>query len=1016
MFYERFRKTSLPRLVCIGLATLICTAGNAASGKDSVPAAGRVYDSAGKPLPGVKVFVQSIPPVPIPAEIKESTPTLTRADGSYDAPMSGSPKSLVVFSKPGFVTVVYPFDRNLPEHVAMDKSDKLEGSVVDQSGKPLPGVELGPFIPHVRPEELKNLIYPFILGKTDEKGDFSVDGLARTKYDFLVRSSGSAPQMELAAPAPQKRRISVKTTGTTVTGSVTGSRDHLPKSFVYVQAVTGLNMRLFTKTDELGKFAFSTLPPREWTFQVVDLHQKSTNMPCSVSVNETSSPETIGLLYNQNVQITGRTLNAETSEPLAAIALKLMTEPPVTVQTNADGEFLFDDVGSFGDLFIRFNPKYIYVDPQLGSLTYFKLPLIKGDEVTSFTIPLFVKPTLSGKVVDRFSAPVADASVIIRSLSPPSERRGKDLIQPEFSATTDKRGQFSQVVYPPGPFEVMATAGPLVSKPVRQDTYTTQPGTVTVQLEASAAVDGVVSDAYDKPVAEALVELFSGTDQSTESRPLSSTKSGKQGEFSFSGICPQKISLVARHDSFAQPAIAGPLDLDPSSSTPITLKFPSGNDISCVVTDSSNMPLAEIEARVHYTYGIEGKEVVAKSGKDGRFEVRGLPVSTLERIIVRNDGYATYESPQITLPQKDYLIKLKRRCSITVTVEDPSWSTDGGKGVSIWLLGSDSSGDPKSTVPPESERFITREQGKALDSKAVFSNLEPGWFKIVAQRAPLYAETEPIRITGDEGNREVKLYLEAGGTLQGLVKDKATGQPIEGASVSITPGSHAPINQDQQSAVSDASGSYQLSLSASGIIKVVATAKGYPQSTDYVTVPAKATTKHDIVLSNETQKVSGVATYNGMPLENVLVVLYKATEGEPVSNAVTNKAGHYELSKVPPGTYTMSVEAPIGSKDQLAHKSYTLTVGDAAMTQDVRFDRLVLVKGRVIVKATAVEPAESTLLFSPKAGQESQTVPIKDGAFEAEMEPGGYAVGLEDRPGKDIEIPNVETYQLNLEF
>jgi len=152
----------------------------------------------------------------------------------------------------------------------------------------------------------------------------------------------------------------------------------------------------------------------------------------------------------------------------------------------------------------------------------------------------------------------------------------------------------------------------------------------------------------------------------------------------------------------------------------------------------------------------------------------------------------------------------------------------------------------------------------------------------------------PTDETGLTFDVQTYTFPQTSGAISGTVTDAGTGQPIGGATVSYTGGS----------ASTDANGVYTLSNAQPGTYSVLAGATGYVSQTATATVSSGATTILNFALA-QSGAVTGMVTDagNGQPI-------FGATVSYSGGSTTTDSGGHYTLSGVPQGTYTVSASAP----------------------------------------------------------------------------------------------------------
>jgi len=134
-------------------------------------------------------------------------------------------------------------------------------------------------------------------------------------------------------------------------------------------------------------------------------------------------------------------------------------------------------------------------------------------------------------------------------------------------------------------------------------------------------------------------------------------------------------------------------------------------------------------------------------------------------------------------------------------------------------------------------------------------------------------------------------------TIWGMVTDSSTGDPISGANVTADTVASETTNED---------GYYWITDIEHGNYTVTASAAGYQTSSETITVLPGETTalNFELTLAPLNGTISGIVTDSstGDPISEVTV----AANG---MSATTNSSGHYTISDVPAGTYTVAVSA-----------------------------------------------------------------------------------------------------------
>lgn len=979
----------------------------------------RVVDELGRPIEGARVYIQTRPHFPIPEEIQETTPTLTGSDGRVTLPEPLPPDSLIVVAKPGFVTRGFSTRTGLPDEIELAAGDKLLGSVANDKGVTISGALIGPPIMLGQSAMVGHRSQPLLYARTGEDGLFELDGVARGKYEVLVQAPGAVARL-VPINTGMPKRVVLDTEGTTVTGLVRGSRDKLPKPDTYVEA-SAPGIKMYQRTDAQGRFTFPFLKDGEWQFRAVVPEQDVRHPVETVELKAQPEPHEIALLLSQGVRIAGYVFDAETSAPIADMPLMLDTEPRREVKTDAQGRFEFENVELFADPVLRFDAiKYTYQNAAGEPREYVEIPNVDGVEITTLTIPLRPRPFITGTVVDIFKRPVMGATIRARSLDGATERRGKNLEEVQYTSRSRADGTFRLLVNPAGRYELVASTEQFVSELHNAETWTTAPADVTLEVKPAATVAGTVTDAQDKPVVGATVEVRVASETGElepetvgTGRLLKSGVSTEQGFFEITGFAPGKVDIVASHADYGQKAKAT-VDLLAGTSPSISLKFPSGNDFSALVTRQDGGAVPGAEVKIYFTYAGQQRAATSETNGRGVVAFRSLPTSKLDRISIRNPQYVDFEQSDLPLPQTDYPIVLRPRGSIAVTVDEVAEPADPKQALQALLLRADETGDAE----PDAGRFTVIDYRLVVGGKARFEQLEPGWYKAAAKRGSLYSESEAKKLS-ETATTELSVVLEAGGSIRGKAFDKQTNQPVADVVVTASPAVSVADIQPV-TAVTAADGTFQLTGVPAGVMELKAAHPDFPDWVDKVTVPSRGTVEVPVILSSEKATLSGVVRYGGQGMPNALLVLHKAGAGEsPVASAVSEADGQYTFEPVPPGNYVLTVEIEPEGSNQTRHKQADVTVTAPESRQDIAFGLLTTVTGSVKVAGLSKPPVGRSVLFMPLEGGSSAMAPIKDGGtYETQLEAGTYTVGLDDSPGYEVQVPppSDKPHRLDLSF
>jgi protocatechuate 3,4-dioxygenase beta subunit len=274
---------------------------------------GRVADSGGRPLRGVRVKIGpddltlDTDNEHLETRILDLLADVTDEKGLYR--LEGlSPDALglpgildLLVSPPGsekgvLSEVTVEVEAGEVEHdIVLDLVKSVAGTLAGADGKPLPGARV---LAESADEELYQVC------STDAAGRFELTSLPPGKYHFLVSREGRPIWIgEVTVPCePLSLRVEP---GGNVAGRVVSQRDGEPLPEMHVRLLVhkgAVGGRLEAVTDEMGRFAFAEVPPGRFQLEV----QRPPG----------SSPFTGWvLLHRQDVQVPGDSSNLQILYP-----------------------------------------------------------------------------------------------------------------------------------------------------------------------------------------------------------------------------------------------------------------------------------------------------------------------------------------------------------------------------------------------------------------------------------------------------------------------------------------------------------------------------------------------------------------------------------------------------------------------------------------------------------------------------------------------------------------------------
>lgn len=433
---------------------------------------------------------------------------------------------------------------------------------------------------------------------------------------------------------------------------------------------------------------------------------------------------------------------------------------------------------------------------------------VQAGEVTE-GIELVLEPALklSGKVQTNSGIALENAEVVLASQKIIVPGAGKEVIKREVpyrKGTTNASGEFSFDRVAPGPAVLIVTLQGFASERIEFDMEAENREGMTVTLVPSASIGGIVRTRTNAPVEGANVELSDPRDASVKK----SVKTNPDGSFLIGGLRAERTYVLkASAKNFAP---AGPIEV-PAGRLETLIVLEAGGAISGLVTSlSTGGTVADILVSLNTAQGALTLERTVATASDGTYRFADLPTGTYN-VRVQSDRLTSEPrlGVSVSIPKETGGVNFVVYPGKTIagTVED-SVTGERIKSAKVSI---------SSRVGPD---FLSSQKSSTTTD-------EGGTFKVENLPHGLYdlsATAEGyLQYPGPEGRAEVRLLpgeipepvvllLARGGIVTGMVRD-SKGTAVSGAEVRLydTPGKPGRIKKDHFRAVTDGSGSYEIS-------------------------------------------------------------------------------------------------------------------------------------------------------------------------------------------------------------
>jgi protocatechuate 3,4-dioxygenase beta subunit len=550
---------------------------------------------------------------------------------------------------------------------------------------------------------------------------------------------------------------------------------------------------------------------------------------------------------------------------------------------------------------------------------------------------------VGGLVKDSQGKPVAGVTVVVSGL-------GRDAVGQVVSAEyesvqTDPSGKWSSHCVPagfgnlnfklshpefmPGEYD-QATPETATGKVVTKESLLA--GTAEMQLQPGTVVEGTVRDEKEQPVAQAQVLLQLTENETTTSRSVETSASGR---FRFVVTATGNATLVAEAGGLAPKHLAlKPLEGQPALE-PVTLTLPKGRAVQGRVVDAEGNPVADASISVSFWNNLGPLKWRTQSDAQGRFAWNSAPT---EQTLLQfsKPGFVDIVEELPPSETHDWSVRLDKPFALSGKVVD----AETGEPIKSFKLtrGYTSAGngddffqwDPNQTVPGANGAYTVASANLPTGFRVKYMVTADGYFPAAS---PAYEQ---------RGARVFDFKLKRGTGLSGVLQSPG-GEPLAGATVILADKQNgaymnsegefrAGIYQSQR-VVTDAQGRFHFQPVLEPYSVMVAHEKGYAE------VRADKVAATGIVMLQAWGRVKGVVKVGqpGQTGPSRSVALhnmnYRYGDGERQFPALSlylttqiNDDGSFAFDKVPPGERKVYLQYKFRDGPGIIPLSHGLTV------------------------------------------------------------------------------------------
>ncbi|MBU7592485.1 carboxypeptidase regulatory-like domain-containing protein [Metabacillus halosaccharovorans] len=826
-----------------------------------------INQNTGIPIEGAVVSIfDSISQVPVSV-------TTTSIFGNYTVSGLSPGNYIVTASKSNFGTnqigAIVVSDRTVTADIALASNPGgINGNVIDINGEPVTGAEI-----RVSVLNETQIIVVTMLATSD--GTYTVPFLAPGTY-FVTVSAPNYSSSTVTATVESNQTVNVTNILTpnpvTLSVQVFNSNTPTPIAGASVTLRNSTNIPITSGvTDQNGNITFSSLP-----IGVLNISANALNFGTDTKTvigNPGDILFTQLLLLSDPGNIQGFITNIANGDAIPNASIQLYDFTNILVQTtvsNQSGEYTFSGITP-GVYTVVANAASF--GPETAGA------IINSNETNTLSFALFPNPgIIQGFVRDMVNnAPIAGASIIVREFS------GTGPII--FSTKTDVNGFFQTTSLSPKTYVLVASAEDygtnIVSVNVINDSAIT---TEILLTRDPGALQGIVRDAETfTPLPDTLVRIIN--DQGII---VKSIQTDGNGFYLLTGLPEGIYTVIAINPNFQsqinQTQIVG--------NTTATLDFAlQGNPATLfgTVIDSETLsPLTGVIIEVR----VSGTDILLRrtlTDQDGNYMIEGLPQGSFD-VTAQMRDYAISSSTVFLSPNETEFLNF----ALT-----PFPATIQG------LVADALSGDPIvgaliSVVVPNTD-IIIESIVTGSDGTYSIGNLQLGTYNVVFT-APNYGSTViPVILTPNEVETVNASLLPNPAALNGTVINVQTGIGISGALVRVFDLNGTLI----KSSLTTEIGQYTITGLSPGSYSVIASAEGFGNMINVITLSQGEIETLDFALSQQFADLSGTVrdAASGQTIQSALVQVFRIGTELPIASVFTDGNGDYFITGLEPREY-----------------------------------------------------------------------------------------------------------------
>lgn len=733
------------------------------------------------------------------------------------------------------------------------------------------------------------------------------------------------------------------------------------------------------------------------------------------------------VLEEAAVSVTGRVVDGDTQEPIAgarvesrAVGAGRLEDHPrfglVEVATDDEGRFVLSGLGT-GPFRVSASA------PGFGSTTRSD---VAGD--VAVTLYLFRGVGIYGRVLDPKGEPIEGAFVD----ADPTSRAPFSRSAPTSVQRSDTEGRFAILGVESGPYRLYARH-PDFAPSAFEASVSDRDVEVDLVLGAGVTVTGRLVDESDKPlIGRVVLEAIDGKSVGGLIESRLSADTDPRGAYVLRGVPRGEHRLKLSARGYGSEHVEVYVGSEPTVDVgDVVLEV--GIAIHGVVVDTTGTPVAGARLQAFPSMGSgrsRGMERPDEEEADaeGRFVLAGLDEGLYQLMAhARGFGRELVEA-EARRGAAPITVTLKPAGTIRGRVLDPE-----GRPIRSFRV---------NARTPEQRSFGSFASGSAEDDGAfLMEDVAEGNYVLEIASSDFVAKILSNVAVAPGGVTDVgAVRLERGARLRGTVTDSA-GAPVAGATVRVRAGGQRFISPFDSGQTTDGSGAFEIDGLSEGRVDVIASHPSYADGrVEGVEIHPRSTNHVELVLRMGGTLEGYVRSRDGTNIAGRVIHVSPTRAGRLLSDRAMVQSGpdgYFRFDHLEPGSLQVSLLAAAGAA-QYAVQSREVEVRELE-TAFVEFDsRQILVQGQIRRRGAPLAraeidlwPTEGAFGFSISGGPSGEAAPLgprylngvtsDDGYFELLVDaPGEYRVSVSvsgaGLPSRNVTVPDLDTYLLDLEF